>query len=195
MNIFVSLVNRRFIKFSYFFFLNMWCSLNTFIIVTTLCTINLRKLCKTHKCTFPPSLTTHSPLSPSQEQLRHKQKFNLVTFNSRAHSWKDRLVEVTEKNLQGAWQWIKNLVCLGSTNTMAALRHALSDPSTQAIYLLTDGRPDQVLWSLLKRNPYQSTCTAIIAFGVSSWLGLRLHYDASINIVIMHPNSSHAEGH
>ena len=79
-----------------------------------------------------------------QEQLRHKQKFNLVAFNTRAHSWKDRLVEVNEKNLQGAWQWIKSLQCLGSTNSLAALRLALSDPSTQAIYLLSDGRPDQV---------------------------------------------------
>ena len=86
-----------------------------------------------------------------QEQLRHKQKFNLVTFNSRSHSWKDSLVEVNEKNLQSAWQWIKALVCVGSTNTLASLRQALSDPSTQAIYLLTDGRPDQVglltIWS------------------------------------------------
>lgn len=32
----------------------------------------------------------------------------------------------------------------GSTNTLAALRIALSDTYTQAIYLLTDGRPDQV---------------------------------------------------
>ncbi|KAK2176319.1 hypothetical protein NP493_671g01028 [Ridgeia piscesae] len=28
-----------------------------------------------------------------QEQLRHKQKFNLIAFNSRVESWKDRLVE------------------------------------------------------------------------------------------------------
>ena len=67
-----------------------------------------------------------------------------MAFNSRAHCWKDHLVEVNEKNLQSAWSWIKALVCLGSTNTLAALRHALSDPSTQAIYVLTDGRPDQV---------------------------------------------------
>ena len=35
-------------------------------------------------------------------------------------------------------------MCFGSTNTYAALQHALGDPGTQAIYLLTDGRPDQV---------------------------------------------------
>ena len=32
----------------------------------------------------------------------------------------------------------------GSTNTLAALKLALSDELCEAIYLLTDGRPDQV---------------------------------------------------
>ena len=79
-----------------------------------------------------------------QEQLRHKQKFNIVCFNSKLAAWRDRLMEVNEKNLHEAWSWIKNLECRGSTNTLAALRQALADHSTQAIYLLTDGRPDQV---------------------------------------------------
>ena len=79
-----------------------------------------------------------------QEQLRHKQKFNIIAFDSKSTSWRDRVVEVNEKNLHTAWQWIKGLACRGSTNTLAALRHALSDNQTQAVYLLTDGRPDQV---------------------------------------------------
>ena len=76
--------------------------------------------------------------------MRHKQKFNLVCFDSKASAWHDRVMEVNEKNLHSAWQWIKGLACRGSTNTMAALRLALADHQTQAIYLLTDGRPDQV---------------------------------------------------
>lgn len=32
----------------------------------------------------------------------------------------------------------------GSTNTLGALAWALGDEGTQAVYLLTDGRPDQV---------------------------------------------------
>jgi hypothetical protein len=40
--------------------------------------------------------------------------------------------------------WIDGLSAEGSTNTLAALRFALADPVTEAIYLLTDGRPDQV---------------------------------------------------
>ncbi|CAH1777455.1 unnamed protein product [Owenia fusiformis] len=78
-----------------------------------------------------------------QEQLRHKQKVNFVAFSSKAVPWKDRLVDVNERNLQGAWAWIQSLSCQGSTNTLAALKFALADHQTHAIYLLSDGRPDQ----------------------------------------------------
>lgn len=39
---------------------------------------------------------------------------------------------------------MKGLSTGGSTNTLAALKLALADPQCHAIYLLTDGRPDQV---------------------------------------------------
>lgn len=78
-----------------------------------------------------------------QEQLRHKAKFNLIAFNSKVVGWRDRLVEVTERSLQSAWTWVQGLTCWGSTNTYAAIQTALSDVNTQAIYLLSDGRPDQ----------------------------------------------------
>ena len=48
------------------------------------------------------------------------------------------------QNLDNAWQWVKGLSTGGSTNTLAALKLALADPQCHAIYLLTDGRPDQV---------------------------------------------------
>ncbi|XP_064412974.1 von Willebrand factor A domain-containing protein 3B [Latimeria chalumnae] len=78
-----------------------------------------------------------------QEQLRHKSKFNFVKFGSRAVAWRDTLAEVNESNLENAWFWVKGLQVGGSTNTLAALRLALADAGTQAVYLLTDGRPDQ----------------------------------------------------
>ncbi|XP_041462948.1 von Willebrand factor A domain-containing protein 3B-like isoform X3 [Lytechinus variegatus] len=77
-----------------------------------------------------------------QEQLRHKAKFNLIKFGSKASGWKDRAVEVNESSMQSAWQWVRGLDVAGSTNTLMALKMALADPCTQAIYLLTDGRPD-----------------------------------------------------
>lgn len=79
-----------------------------------------------------------------QEQLQHKKKINIVTFNRRASTWKEKLTEVTPKNILDAFEWLKRQPCGGSTNTYAALRIALADPSTQGIYLVTDGRPDQV---------------------------------------------------
>lgn len=87
-----------------------------------------------------------------QEQLKAKQRFNLIAFNSKLVSWRDRMVDVSEHNILAALDWINNLTAEGSTNTLAALRFALSDLNTEAIYLLTDGRPDQVSHSgLFKR--------------------------------------------
>ncbi|KAJ8407275.1 hypothetical protein AAFF_G00278490 [Aldrovandia affinis] len=78
-----------------------------------------------------------------REQLRHKAKVNFVKFGSRAAAWRERLVEVSPQNLENAWEWVKGLQAGGSTNTLGALRLALADVATQAVYLLTDGRPDQ----------------------------------------------------
>ncbi|XP_058656332.1 von Willebrand factor A domain-containing protein 3B [Ammospiza caudacuta] len=78
-----------------------------------------------------------------QEQLRHKKRFNFVKFSAQAVAWQEKLVEVNEENLQDAWLWIKGLEVGSSTNTLKALQIALADTDTQAIYLLTDGRPDQ----------------------------------------------------
>ncbi|KAK1167593.1 hypothetical protein AOXY_G10303 [Acipenser oxyrinchus oxyrinchus] len=78
-----------------------------------------------------------------QEQLRHKSKVNFVKFDSRAVAWRDRLAEVNEHNLENAWLWVKGFKVGGSTDTLGALRLALADSGTHAVYLLSDGRPDQ----------------------------------------------------
>ncbi|KAK3738170.1 hypothetical protein QZH41_019678, partial [Actinostola sp. cb2023] len=78
-----------------------------------------------------------------QEQLRHKVKFNLMKFDTKVQAWRDRLVDCNTHNLDNAWQWVKGLSTGGSTNTLAALKQALTDSQCRGIYLLTDGRPDQ----------------------------------------------------
>ncbi|XP_009947848.1 PREDICTED: von Willebrand factor A domain-containing protein 3B, partial [Leptosomus discolor] len=78
-----------------------------------------------------------------QEQLRHKKRFNFVKFSAQAVAWQEKLAEVNEETLQDAWLWIKGLEVGSSTNTLKALQIALADTDTQAVYLLTDGRPDQ----------------------------------------------------
>lgn len=62
------------------------------------------------------------------------------------------MVEVNEGSLQSAWQWVRDLNVAGSTNTLAALKFALGDPSTQAVYLLSDGRPDHVSYFCRKEE-------------------------------------------
>ena len=78
------------------------------------------------------------------EQLKSKQRFNLLAYNTKVYPWRDRMVEVDEFNMKNAMDWINNLNAQGSTNTLGAIRFALGDLNTEAIYLLSDGRPDQV---------------------------------------------------
>ena len=89
-----------------------------------------------------------------QEQLKAKQRFNQIGFNSKVSSWRDRMVEVNEYNLMSALEWTNSLTANGTTNTQEAIRFAMSDLNTEAIYLLTDGRPDQVinLFMYFKKN-------------------------------------------
>ena len=49
------------------------------------------------------------------------------------------MVEVDEFNTSSALEWINNLNAQGTTNTLGAIRFALSDLNTEAIYLLSDG--------------------------------------------------------
>ncbi len=77
------------------------------------------------------------------EQLKAKTRFNLVSFNTRVTAWRDRMVEVDDYSLQSAINWIGGLTADGTTNTLGAIRFALSDLNTEAVYLLSDGRPDQ----------------------------------------------------
>ncbi|XP_013919897.1 PREDICTED: von Willebrand factor A domain-containing protein 3B isoform X3 [Thamnophis sirtalis] len=78
-----------------------------------------------------------------REQFQNKTRFNFVKFDAEAIAWKDRLAEVNEENIEDAILWIKQLQVGTTTNVLKALQIAFADRDTQAIYLLTDGRPDQ----------------------------------------------------
>ncbi|KAH8876044.1 von Willebrand factor A domain-containing protein 3B [Schistosoma japonicum] len=77
------------------------------------------------------------------EQIKHKSRLNLVSFNSTINAWSDHLQSTDECNLKSAIKWIEALTCGGTTNTLKALQFALDDNLTEGIYLLTDGRPNQ----------------------------------------------------
>ncbi|XP_066123884.1 LOW QUALITY PROTEIN: von Willebrand factor A domain-containing protein 3B [Saccopteryx bilineata] len=78
-----------------------------------------------------------------QEQLKYKRKFNFVQFDAHAVAWQEKLVEINEDNLKGAQSWVRDIKVGSSTNTLNAMQIAFADKETQAIYILTDGRPDQ----------------------------------------------------
>lgn len=82
-----------------------------------------------------------------QEQLRHKRSINVVTFNNAVTKWRETLSPVTDETLQAMWQFVRELETAGTTDTLGALRTALADRGdVEAIYLLSDGRPNQQ-WS------------------------------------------------
>ncbi|XP_039196592.1 von Willebrand factor A domain-containing protein 3B isoform X3 [Crotalus tigris] len=78
-----------------------------------------------------------------REQFQNKTRFNFVKFDAEAIAWKDKLAEVNEENIEDAILWIKQLQVGTTTNILKALQIAFADCDIQAIYLLTDGRPDQ----------------------------------------------------
>ena len=69
----------------------------------------------------------------------------MVSFNTIINPWRDQLTKVNYTIRYSQLEpWIDELHAEGSTNTLGALSFALADAATEAIYLLTDGRPDQV---------------------------------------------------
>ena len=69
--------------------------------------------------------------------------FNIIQFNEDVAKWADSLVHCDTETVNIASQWISNLKCGTSTNTMTALLQAFNDPAVDAVYMVTDGLPDQ----------------------------------------------------
>ena len=69
--------------------------------------------------------------------------FNIIQFNEHSNKWAESLVHCNTETANIASQWISSLTCGTSTNTMSALIQALNDPAVQAVYMVTDGLPDQ----------------------------------------------------
>ncbi len=58
------------------------------------------------------------------------------------YPWRDNLVASSPQTLAAAAQWVDGLVTGGSTNTQEALVKAMTVSGVEAVYLMTDGRPD-----------------------------------------------------
>lgn len=80
--------------------------------------------------------------------------FNLIEFNSQVTQWADKMVQCTPETVNVAKTWIKDLAPKTGTNTQDALLTALSDPDCDAVYLVTDGLPDQYPEDILDHVGY-----------------------------------------
>lgn len=77
------------------------------------------------------------------EQLhKHKIRFNLVRFSKTCERWKPSLVEPSDDHCHDAIRWVAELVAHGNTCTLETLQMAFEECDLEAIYLLTDGKPD-----------------------------------------------------
>ncbi|KAI4587869.1 hypothetical protein MJG53_020547, partial [Ovis ammon polii x Ovis aries] len=120
-----------------------------------------------HSMTGKLDLVKNKVIQLIQEQLKHKKKFNFVQFDAQASAWQEKLVEINEDNLKGAQAWIRDIKIGSSTNTLSALQIAFADEETQVIYLLTDGRPDQVLIKVGNKDRLTNSLKKIPIYAIS----------------------------
>ncbi|KFP89190.1 von Willebrand factor A domain-containing protein 3A, partial [Acanthisitta chloris] len=87
------------------------------------------------------------------EQLRKNEvRFNLLRFAENTESWKDYLVEATDETCHDAVQWVSKFHAHGSTCILTALQKALGFQGVEALYVLTDGKPDTSCSLILKET-------------------------------------------
>ncbi|KFP63031.1 von Willebrand factor A domain-containing protein 3A, partial [Cariama cristata] len=85
------------------------------------------------------------------EQLRKNEvRFNLLRFAENTESWKEYLVEATNETCHDAVQWVSRFHAHGTTCILVALQKALSFQGIEALYVLTDGKPDTSCSLILK---------------------------------------------
>ncbi|KAM6245004.1 von Willebrand factor A domain-containing protein 3A isoform 4-T4 [Spheniscus humboldti] len=85
------------------------------------------------------------------EQLRKNEvRFNLLRFAENTEIWKECLVEATDETCHDAVQWVSKFHAHGNTCILMALQKALSFQGIEALYVLTDGKPDTSCSLILK---------------------------------------------
>uniref|UniRef100_H3A0J3 von Willebrand factor A domain containing 3A n=1 Tax=Latimeria chalumnae TaxID=7897 RepID=H3A0J3_LATCH len=87
------------------------------------------------------------------EQLRKKSiSFNLMSFSENVEVWQEHFVESTDEACHDAAQWVAKVKAHGKTCTLEALQRAFCFEDLQAVYLLTDGKPDASCSFILKET-------------------------------------------
>ncbi|XP_041074953.1 uncharacterized protein C11orf16 homolog [Polyodon spathula] len=68
--------------------------------------------------------------------------FNIVEFSQRVNKWCDRMVTCSPDTVYGAMGWIRSLEVKPGRDLLNALRAAFDDPTCQAVYMVTNGLPE-----------------------------------------------------
>lgn len=76
--------------------------------------------------------------------LSEDQNFNIVSFSDSTTTWAKSLVPATSVNVNSAVEYVSRLTAEGSTNTAGALAEAAKNSGVEAIYLLSDGAPNNI---------------------------------------------------
>lgn len=86
------------------------------------------------------------------EQLyKFRVAFNLIAFSSGLRAWSPGLEPAEEDSCHAAVAWIDRLAAMGNTATLEALEAAFATREPiDAIYLLTDGKPDTSTSTILR---------------------------------------------
>jgi len=74
---------------------------------------------------------------------RDGDAFNVIEFSTTVVQWADEMVSWTTATVAVASKWIRDLRPKTGTNTGNAVVAALSDPTCEAVYLVTDSVPDE----------------------------------------------------
>lgn len=74
----------------------------------------------------------------------HKNKinFNLIAFSDQLKKWQDEVTEPEDVTCEDAVAWVSSLQAHGCTGTLDVLREVFTDENAEAVYLISDGKPD-----------------------------------------------------
>ncbi|XP_072128681.1 uncharacterized protein C11orf16 homolog isoform X2 [Mobula birostris] len=98
-------------------------------------------------------------------------RFNIVEFSNKVSKWCDRVLICTPQTVSSAIQWLQSLTCALGRDLLSALTAAFNDPLCQAIYLVTNGLPDNGLKDILHVLPFIARGRPIHTFYLSEkWL-------------------------
>jgi len=89
-------------------------------------------------------LRARREVSRAIEGLGDDRRFTVISYSSSVNPWSAILLPASKKNRASASRFVSDLQATGITVTDEALHMALTDPTVDTIYLITDGAPTHI---------------------------------------------------